>query len=43
MRRPTALVSTQAGLIYLVLTFTLVGLFKLAENHWLAYLKPRGH
>ena len=32
-----------AGLIYLVLTFTLVGLFKLAENHWLAYLKPRGH
>ncbi|MGY8893526.1 MAG: ABC transporter permease [Burkholderiales bacterium] len=31
-----------AGLIYLVLTFTLVGLFRLAENHWLAYLKPRG-
>jgi hypothetical protein len=26
----------------LVLTFTLVGLFRLAENHWLAYLKPRG-
>lgn len=32
-----------AGLIYLTLTFTLVGLFKLAEGRWLAYLKPRGH
>lgn len=30
-----------AGAIYLVLTFTLVGLFKLAERRWLAYLQPR--
>lgn len=30
-----------AGLIYLMLTFTLVGLFKLAEGKWLAYLRPR--
>ena len=32
-----------AGLIYLTLTFALVGLFKLAEGRWLAYLKPRSH
>ena len=29
------------GLIYLVLTFALVGLFKLAERRWLAHLAPR--
>jgi arginine/ornithine transport system permease protein len=32
-----------AGVIYLALTFTLVGFFKLAENHWLAYLRPQKH
>ena len=32
-----------AGLIYLVLTFMLVRLFKLAERRWLAYLAPRKH
>lgn len=30
-----------AGLFYLVLTFILVRLFKLAERRWLAYLAPR--
>lgn len=30
-----------AGLIYLILTFMLVGLFRLAENRWLAHLQPR--
>ncbi|QDQ25128.1 ABC transporter permease subunit [Chitinimonas arctica] len=30
-----------AGIIYLVLTFSLVGLFRLAERRWLAYLQPR--
>lgn len=30
-----------AGLIYLVLTFALVGLFRLAEQRWLAHLQPR--
>ncbi len=30
-----------AGVIYLILTFALVGLFKLAEHHWLAYLRPQ--
>lgn len=29
------------GLIYLVLTFMLVGLFRLAEQRWLAHLAPR--
>ncbi|BAL23886.1 ABC transporter permease [Azoarcus sp. KH32C] len=29
------------GLIYLVLTFMLVGLFKFAERRWLAHLAPR--
>ena len=29
------------GLIYLALTFVLVGLFKLAEHRWLAHLAPR--
>jgi arginine/ornithine transport system permease protein len=32
-----------AGVIYLAATFALVGLFKLAERRWLAYLQPRGH
>lgn len=32
-----------AALFYLVLTFILVRLFKLAERHWLAYLAPRKH
>jgi len=30
-----------AGLIYIVLTFALVGLFKLAERRWLAHLEPQ--
>jgi histidine transport system permease protein/arginine/ornithine transport system permease protein len=30
-----------AGLIYLVLTFALVGLFRLSENRWLGHLQPR--
>ena len=30
-----------AGLIYATLTLILVGLFKLAERHWLAHLQPR--
>jgi histidine transport system permease protein/arginine/ornithine transport system permease protein len=30
-----------AGLIYVVLTFALVGAFRLAENRWLAHLRPR--
>lgn len=30
-----------AGLLYLAVTFVLVGLFRLAENHWLAHLQPR--
>lgn len=30
-----------AGLIYLTLTFVLVGCFRLAENRWLAHLQPR--
>lgn len=30
-----------AGLIYLCLTFALVGLFRLAERRWLAHLRPR--
>lgn len=32
-----------AGLFYLVMTFILVRLFKLAERRWLAYLAPRKH
>ena len=30
-----------AGLLYLVVTFVLVGLFRVAENRWLAHLQPR--
>ncbi len=30
-----------AGIFYLIMTFTLVRLFKLAERRWLAYLAPR--
>lgn len=30
-----------AGLIYLCITFALVGLFRLAERRWLAHLQPR--
>lgn len=30
-----------AGLLYLLLTFAIVGLFRLAEQRWLAHLKPR--
>lgn len=30
-----------AGLFYLTLTFTIVGLFKLWEHRWHAYLRPR--
>ncbi|WP_374334584.1 ABC transporter permease [Leeia sp.] len=32
-----------AGVIYLILTFLLLGLFRLAEKRWLAYLAPRKH
>lgn len=32
-----------AALIYLLITFGLVGLFKLAERRYLAYLRPAGH
>ncbi|HTI16847.1 MAG TPA: ABC transporter permease [Trinickia sp.] len=31
-----------AALIYLAISFALVGLFRLAEKHWLAYLRPQG-
>jgi arginine/ornithine transport system permease protein len=31
-----------AGALYLVLTLALVGLFRWAERHWLAYLRVRG-
>ena len=30
-----------AGLIYLIITFAIVGLFRLAEQRWLAHLMPR--
>jgi arginine/ornithine transport system permease protein len=30
-----------AGAVYLLLTFGIVGLFRLAERRWLAHLKPR--
>ncbi|MBK6638804.1 MAG: ABC transporter permease [Rhodocyclaceae bacterium] len=30
-----------AGLIYLLMTFAIVGLFRLAEQRWLAHLMPR--
>jgi len=30
-----------AGLIYLCITFALVGLFRVAERRWLAHLQPR--
>ncbi|CAH1748470.1 lysine/arginine/ornithine ABC transporter/histidine ABC transporter, membrane subunit HisM [Thauera humireducens] len=30
-----------AGLIYLCITFALVGLFRVAERRWLAHLRPR--
>lgn len=30
-----------AGVMYLLLTFALVGLFRLAERRWLAHLQPR--
>lgn len=30
-----------AGLIYLAITFALVGLFRIAERRWLAHLQPR--
>jgi len=30
-----------AGLIYLVLTLVMVLLFRQAEKHWLAHLRPR--
>lgn len=32
-----------AGVFYLILTYILVRLFKLAERRWLAYLAPRKH
>ncbi|SDH38490.1 ABC transporter permease [Pseudomonas panipatensis] len=32
-----------AGVFYLILTFILVRLFKMAERRWLAYLAPRKH
>lgn len=30
-----------AALLYLAVTFVLVGLFRVAEHHWLAFLRPR--
>ena len=30
-----------AAAFYMVLTFTIVGLFRLLERHWHAHLKPR--
>lgn len=30
-----------AGIIYMLLTFCLVGIFRMAENHWLGHLRPR--
>jgi histidine transport system permease protein/arginine/ornithine transport system permease protein len=32
-----------AGLIYLLLTFAILGLFHLGERRWLAHLRPQGH
>jgi arginine/ornithine transport system permease protein len=32
-----------AAAIYLVASFCLIGVFKLAERHFLAYLAPRKH
>ncbi|ONY15026.1 amino acid ABC transporter permease, partial [Burkholderia cenocepacia] len=31
-----------AALLYLVISFTLVWLFRQAERRWLAYLRPQG-
>jgi histidine transport system permease protein/arginine/ornithine transport system permease protein len=31
------------GLVYLLLTFAILGLFRLAERRWLVHLRPRGH
>jgi histidine transport system permease protein len=31
-----------AALLYLAISFALVGLFRRAEKHWLAYLRPQG-
>ncbi|CAN7466797.1 ABC transporter permease [Trinickia sp. LjRoot230] len=31
-----------AALLYLAISFALVGLFRRAEKHWLAYLQPQG-
>ncbi|GLU35381.1 ABC transporter permease [Trinickia caryophylli] len=31
-----------AALLYLIVSFALVGLFRRAEQHWLAYLRPQG-
>jgi histidine transport system permease protein len=31
-----------AALLYLIVSFALVGLFRRAEKHWLAYLRPQG-
>lgn len=31
-----------AALLYLAISFALVGLFRRAERHWLAYLQPQG-
>ena|SRR5438105_2474988 len=32
-----------AGLLYLLVTFALVGLFRQSEQRWLAHLKPAFH
>ena len=32
-----------AAALYLTVTFTLVGMFRLAERRYLAYLAPRAH
>ncbi|RKT10362.1 histidine transport system permease protein [Paraburkholderia sp. RAU2J] len=31
-----------AALLYLAISFALVGMFRRAEHHWLAYLRPQG-
>jgi histidine transport system permease protein len=31
-----------AALLYLIISFALVALFRRAEKHWLAYLRPQG-
>jgi len=32
-----------AAVIYLCISFVLIGLFRLAERRWLAHVKPQAH